>query len=63
MSEFNFAENEQINAFTRELGIILRRIARQDKSVVIEELPTPIESSSTIRFLELNTNLVEVESE
>ena len=63
MSEFNFAENEQINAFARELGIILRRIARQDEAAVIEELPTPIESSSTIHFLELNTNLVEVESE
>jgi hypothetical protein len=63
MSEFNFAENEQINAFTRELGIILRRIANQDKSVVIEELPTPIESSLEIHFLALNTNLAEVERE
>jgi|WetSurMetagenome_2_1015567.scaffolds.fasta_scaffold1951719_2 hypothetical protein len=63
MSEFNFAENDQINAFAHELGIILRRIARQDESVAIGELPTPIESSSTIHFLELKTNLVEVESE
>jgi hypothetical protein len=63
MSEFNFAEDEQINAFAHELGIILRRIARQDKPATVEELPTPIEHNSSICFPELTTRLVEVDSE
>jgi hypothetical protein len=63
MSDFNFAENEQINAFARELGTILRRIAGQDQSAEIEALPVPIENHASIHFFDLTTNLVEVESD
>lgn len=63
MSEFNFADDEQINAFAHELGIILRRIARQNKPATGEELPTPIERSSIICFPELKTKLAEVDCE
>jgi hypothetical protein len=63
MSEFNFAENEQINAFARELGIALRRIARQGQASQPMELPKPAEKKSGASLLELAGLLEEVERE
>ncbi len=51
MTEFNFADDGQMNAFCRELGLALRRIARQDQDQpdIAIELPTPTEKTVSIR--------------
>jgi len=45
MTEFNFADNEKMNAFCQELGLALRRIARQDQEQprIAVDLPIPAE--------------------
>jgi len=43
MTEFNFADNEHLNAFCQELGLALRRIAHQNQPKVVVELPKPTE--------------------
>ncbi len=59
MTDFNFANDEQVNAFARELGMVLRRIAGQGKAPQEKNLPKPTEVKSKNSLLSLANILQE----